>query len=274
VIGKGIIRFHAIYWPAMLLSAGVPLPTTVFVHGYVTIDGGKISKSLGNVVDPVELAARYGTAAVRYYLLREVPPAEDGDFTIERFIRAYNGDLADQLGNLLNRVVSMIGRYYAGAVPPPASRDDADRRLIELATALPDRVDAAMARFSPADALAAIWDLVGAANKYVGDVEPWVLAKARKSGGAAGATAEARLATALYNLAETLRLVAHYLIPFLPETAAAMATQLNIPLSTDQDWRTITLWGTFPAGTEVRPGGVLFPKLELPAEAGTTAPSA
>lgn len=274
VIGKGIIRFHAIYWPAMLLSAGVPVPTTIFVHGYVTIGGGKISKSLGNVVDPVELAARYGTAAVRYYLLREVPPAEDGDFTLERFIRAYNGDLADQLGNLLNRVVSMVGRYYGGAVPPPASRDDVDRRLINVAASLPDRVDAAMARFSPAEALAAIWELVGAANKYVGEVEPWVLAKARKTGGAAGAAAEARLATGLYNLAEALRLIAHYLIPFLPETAAGIARQLNIPLTTDQEWRTITLWGTFPAGTEVRPGGVLFPKLEMPAVADPPPPSA
>ena len=137
VIGKDIVRFHVIYWPAMLLSAGVPLPTAVFTHGFVNIGGRKMSKSLGNVVDPVELAQTYGTDALRYYLLREVSPFEDGDFTLERFIRSYNADLADQLGNLLNRVVSMVGRYYDGVVPTPGDRaeedEQADRRRAGVA---------------------------------------------------------------------------------------------------------------------------------------------
>jgi methionyl-tRNA synthetase len=266
VIGKGIIRFHAVYWPAMLLSAGVPLPTTIFVHGYVTVDGEKMGKSLGNVIDPVQLAEQYGSEAVRYYLLREIPATEDGDFTLERFIRAYNTDLADQLGNLLNRVLGMLGRYYDGVVPTPAAHNEVDQRLIAIAEELPARVDAAMARFTPHEALAAVWELVGAANRYVGEVEPWTLAKQRKAGGDAGAAAEARLATALYNLAETLRLVAYYCLPFLPATAAGIAAQLGIALDPRPDWADVTRWGQLPAGTKTQPAGVLFPKLELPAE--------
>jgi methionyl-tRNA synthetase len=262
VIGKGIIRFHAVYWPAMLLAAGVPLPSTIFVHGYVTVDGVKISKSLGNVIDPVELVRLYGTAAVRYYLLREIPATEDGDFTLERLVRAHNTDLADQLGNLLNRVLNMLGRYYDGAVPAATVREEVDERLIALAGTLPARVDAAMERFAPHDALAAIWELVAAANKYVGDVAPWTLATRVKAGDPA---AEARLATALYNLAEALRLTAYYVAPFLPSVAEGIAAQLGVTLEERPDWAAVTRWGQLPAGTRTQPGAVLFPKLELPA---------
>jgi methionyl-tRNA synthetase len=271
VIGKGIIRFHAVYWPAMLLGAGVPLPTTIFVHGYVTVEGDKISKSLGNTIDPVALAQQYGTDAVRYYLLREIPATEDGDFSLERFIRAHNTDLADQLGNLLNRVVSMVGRYYGGAVPTPGALAEADRALVAAAEGLRERVDAALARFAPHEALAAIWELVGAANKYVGAVEPWTLAKQRKAGGEAGAAAEGRLATTLYNLVEALRLIAHYCAPFIPATAEGIARQLGVRLETGGDWKQVARWGGHPAGTRVQPGGVLFPKLELPAAPAETA---
>ena len=133
VIGKGILRFHTIYWPAMLLSAGVLPPSQVFVHGYVTIEGAKISKSLGNVIDPVEFAERYGTEGLRYYLLREIRATDDGDFSQERFIRTHNGDLADQLGNLLNRVVNMVTRYYDGVVPAPHASEEIDRQLVAIA---------------------------------------------------------------------------------------------------------------------------------------------
>ncbi len=270
VIGKGIVRFHAIYWPAMLLSAGVPLPTTIFVHGYVTVGREKISKSLGNVVDPGALVEQYGTEAVRYYLLRELPAYEDGDFTIERFHRAYNADLADQLGNLLNRTVSMIGRYYGGVVPAPAGEADAvdraevDRALVATAEGVRGRVEAAMARFDPQAALEAIWELVGHANKYVAAVEPWTLAKRRKTDTADGDTqAEGRLATVLYNLVESLRLVAVYLTPFLPATSQGIASQLGVSLAAPAVWSEQTLrWGGYVAGTRVQPGGVLFPKLE------------
>jgi methionyl-tRNA synthetase len=260
VIGKGITRFHAVYWPAMLLSAGVPLPTTIFIHGYITLNGEKISKSLGNSIDPVEVATQYGTEALRYYLLREIKSTEDGDFTWERFIRAYNADLADQLGNLLSRLIGMVSRYYDGVVPEPGKLEETDRTLINTAETLSEQVDIAISRFAPHKALALIWDLISTANKYVVEVKPWVLAKQRQQDPAA----ETRLATTLYNLAETLRLVAHYCQPFLPDTAETIARQLGITLETDSEWAKVSSWGRYPAGKTVQPGHVLFPKLALP----------
>ncbi len=260
VLGKDIIRFHAVHWPAMLLSAGVPLPTDILVHSFITIDARKISKSVGQVIDPVELAAQYGVDALRYYLLREVRTTEDGDFTLERFVRAYHSDLADQLGNLLNRVVSMIGRYYGGVVPAPGKADAIDRNLVEAASGLGAYVEDALDRFLPHEALAAIWDVIGAANKYVDENEPWTLAKRRKS----DPRAEARLATALYNLVETLRLVAHYCAPFIPTAADGIARQLGLTISVEKGWEK---WGGYPPGTNVRSERVLFPKLEAPVEA-------
>lgn len=260
VIGKGITRFHAIYWPAILLSAGVPLPTTIFVHGYITVDGQKISKSLGNVIDPVALVEQYGTDALRYYLLREIRSFEDGDFTVERLAQAYNAQLADQLGNLLNRVVGMVTRYYDGVVPAPSVQVEEDQPFIGAAEALPAQIDGAVARFATHDALAAIWAFIGTANKYVIDVRPWEFAKRRHE----DTFAESRLRTTLYNLVEGLRLIAHYCIPFLPATAAAIANQLGVDLGTDAPDATRTRWGRYPAGTTLQPAGVLFPKLEMP----------
>ncbi len=266
VIGKGVIRFHAVYWPAMLLSANVPLPTTILVHDYVTINGGKISKSLGNTIDPVELVERYGTDALRYYLLREIPSTEDGDFTLERFIRAYNGDLADQLGNLLNRVVSMVNRYYNGIVPAPGPVEGVDIGLLAKAQLLRGKVETAVERFALNEGLDAIWDVISAANKYVADVEPWSLAKLRSSGDD-GEHAEERLRSVLYNLVETLRLVAYHCAPFLPAASEGIAQRLGISLNTGENTQDARLeagwseWGRYPAGTRVQPGHVLFPKL-------------
>lgn len=260
VIGKGITRFHAIYWPAMLLSAKVPLPREVLVHGYVTVNGQKMSKSLGNVLDPAWLAREYGTDPLRYYLLRGVPTVEDGDFNTERLVRIYNSELADKLGNLLNRVVSMIGRYFGGVVPAPGTAEGPDEGLVALNAGLPARIDAAMNRFAPGEALDVIWELVEATNKYVGATEPWVLAKRRKT----EPEAEARLATVLYNPIEALRLIATYCLPFIPGTAHAIAAQLGIALDETQPWAERTRWGGYRVGTTLQPGGVLFPKRELP----------
>ena len=260
VIGKGITRFHAIYWPAMLLSAGVPLPTTIFIHGYITLEGTKVSKSLGNVIDPVDLAETYGTDALRYYLLREVKATEDGDFTLERFIRTYNADLAGQLGNLLSRFAGMVERYYQGVVPAPGPAEGVDCDLIRVAGQLPQRVDTALAAFAPHEALAAIWELVGAANKYIAEVQPWVLAKQRGQ----NPQAETRLATALYNVAEALRLTAYLCAPFLPATAQRINRQLGLAPEVQGDWKKLSQWGQYPPQTEVRPGEVLFPKLDVP----------
>jgi methionyl-tRNA synthetase len=261
VIGKGIIRFHAVYWPAMLLSAGVPVPTQILVHSYVTLSGGKISKSLGNVIDPLELANQYGTDPVRYYLLREVRSTEDSDFTYERFIRAYNSELADQLGNLLQRVVSMVGRYFDKTVPAPGADEELDRSLLNVAGQLPEQVAAALNRFALHDAIGAVWELVGAANKYVEDTKPWELAKQRKASGPEAAQAAERLATTLYNLVEALRLIAHHLYPFLPGTAEKIANQLGIELERDGEWSRATAWGGYPVGRQLQPGGIIFPKI-------------
>jgi methionyl-tRNA synthetase len=261
VLGKDVIRFHAVYWPAMLLSAQVSLPTTVLVHGFITIGGQKISKSLGNVIDPAQLAADYGVEPLRYFLLREINPFADSDFTLERFLRACNTDLADQLGNLLNRTINMIQRYGDGIVPASGPLTAAEQSLIERAKALPGQVDAAVRGYTSNEALDAIWELVGAANRYVAETEPWVLAKARKAGDPGAA---ARLDTVLYTLAETLRLVAHLLAPFLPETAVRLVAQLGAPLDDTAPWATVTTWGQFPVGAQVQPGPVLFRKWEIP----------
>jgi methionyl-tRNA synthetase len=261
VIGKGIIRFHAVYWPAMLLSAGVPLPSTIFVHGYVTVGREKISKSLGNVVDPVELAARYGADALRYYLLRQIPATEDGDFTAERFVGVYNADLADQLGNLLNRTLNMVSRYYGGVVPAPGP-PAADSPLAELGARLRGRLEEALDRYAPHEALDAIWELVAAANRYVAEQQPWALAKRRALEGA-DAAAEERLAAVLALLVEALRLAAHACAPFLPATAEAIAHQLGTQLAGPGAWPAALDWGHYLTGAQVRPGGVLFPKHDL-----------
>jgi len=274
VIGKDILRFHAVYWPAMLLSAGLPLPTAIYVHGFITVEGVKVSKSLGNAIDPLALAATYGVDALRYYLLRHIRATEDGDFSLERFVRAHNADLADQLGNLLSRTLGMLGRYFGGVVPAPAGDDDADARLIAAAEGLPGRLDAAMERFLTHEALAAIWHLVDVANKYVVTVEPWTIAKRAKGAATPEEAAgyDARLRTVLYNLTEALRLIALCSRPFVPRTAAAVLDQLGLGADFDGDWREISRWGGYPAGTAVRPGPVLFPKLELPVAAGEQAP--
>ena len=260
VIGKDITRFHAIYWPAMLLSAGEPLPTTIFVHGFITAAGQKISKSLGNVIDPGVLVQQYGRDALRYYLLRKISATEDGDFTIEEFVRAYNADLADQLGNLLNRVLKMIQQYADGIVPAPGPLLETDQQLIDLAAEVTGQVREEMAQFNLHKAIAAIWRLIAATNKYIVEVEPWVLARRARTDNPDPAAAE-RLATVLAILAESLRLIAWHLAPFLPETAAALAQQLGICLALDRQWEAAQQWGTTVVGVQVQLNTVLFPKL-------------
>jgi methionyl-tRNA synthetase len=254
VIGKGILRFHAVYWPAFLLSAGAPLPTTLVVHGYLTVEGQKMSKSLGNVVDPAEIVQTYGQDALRYFLLRHTPAADDSDFARGRLELAYNSELADQLGNLLSRTVSMVVKYYDGVVPAPGIGDEHADRLAELGAGLAARVRDAVERLALHEALAAIWEMIGAANKYVVEVSPWTLAKARAAGDMAAGD---RLATALYALIETLRLAAILCEPFIPSAAARIAAQLGL----GDGWRGGSLgWGGYAPGARVQPGPALFPK--------------
>lgn len=264
-LGKGVIRFHAVYWPAMLLSAGLPLPETEFVHGYVNIAGIKMSKSLGNTVDPAELVRMYGRDAVRYFVLRGISPTRDADFIdVEGFhdqLKArYNADLANDLGNLVNRTVNMIGRFGAGVVPTPDKRFALDTSVEELATSLPERVHVAMVAYNPQFALETIWELVTRTNKYVEETAPWTLAKLTR-GGDAGASQQ--LDRVLYTLAEAVRVIATLLEPFVPDTAHRMRQQLGLSSNSTGTWIEQLRWGQIPTGTRVAAPEPLFPRLEV-----------
>ncbi len=260
VIGKDILRFHAVYWPAILLSAGEPTPTTINVHEFLSVEGQKISKSLGNVIDPIALVDRFGTDALRNWLLRDMPRTEDGNFTFQRLITRYNDDLANDLGNLVNRTVSMIGRYRDGVVPEPGAAHETDVELTRLAAALPARRHAALEDFDFRAALAAIWELVTRANKYVEESAPWTLAKSAKGGDEAAAR---RLDTVLYTLAESLRLIAWHLAPFLPGASGKIAVWLGVsPASEGRDWNELARWGGLLAGTRVAKPQPIFPRVE------------
>ncbi len=259
VIGKGITRFHAVYWPAMLMSAGLPTPTAIYVHGYVTAEGRKIGKSLGNAIDPRGLTERYGAEPVRFYLLRHVHAFEDGDVSEERLIRAFNADLASQLGNLLKRTTSMIERYCDGLIPAPAEAGELDAAMIGLATNMPARFEEAMARYATHEALDAAWEVLAAANKYVVEVEPWALFKRLEDDRAV----EAKLNTCLYTLAEAIRLVAYVASVAIPEASARTFENLGLTLETAGSWDDQARWGALRPGTVVAPGDALFPRLDV-----------
>ncbi|MDQ3855627.1 MAG: class I tRNA ligase family protein, partial [Chloroflexota bacterium] len=235
-------------------------PTAIYVHEYLTVEGQKISKSLGNVIDPVAVAERFGTEALRYWLLREMPRTEDADFTVERLITRYNSDLANDLGNLLNRTVSMLHRYCSGVVPAAHPTGHSELAFCSLADRLPGEVEAALDAFDFRSALTGIWELVTRANRYVEERAPWALARRVKEG---DATAEQELGTTLYTLAESLRLLAFHLAPFLPAAADKIATQLGIALETSGSWHDTTRWGGLPPGTHVAPPQPIFPRIEL-----------
>jgi methionyl-tRNA synthetase len=223
VIGKGIVRFHAVYWPAMLMSAGQPLPSTIFVHDYLTVGGKKLGKSLGNAIDPVSIVDKYGTDALRWWLVRDVARVGDADYTTERLIGRYHEDLANGLGNLVNRTVSMIHKYRGGTVPQLP--DPLPTGLLtDAIAAAPAAVDTAMDRFDFRRATAAVWRIVEEANRYVVEVEPWTLAKAERNGDADAGTT---LSNALALLIHAARVVADELTPFLPGSAERVAVQLG-----------------------------------------------
>jgi methionyl-tRNA synthetase len=252
VIGKGIIRFHAVYWPAMLLSAGLPMPTRILVHGYVTAEGRKIGKSTGNAVDPVPLAEKLGSDALRYFLLRHIRSTGDGDFSHARFRQAYESKLAGQLGNLVHRVLSMIERYCGGTTPaPPDGFVEADR-LLHTAKQLPEYVAGHLHAFAFDRALDEVWTFVADANRYVAEEAPWDLAKAAASSGSETATvSEAKLRGTLFSLSASLFTIAKCIVPLLPETARKLFQKLG---EIDR------CYGSAQAGRRIEVGMPLFPK--------------
>ncbi|MFB4316310.1 methionine--tRNA ligase [Actinomadura sp. 21ATH] len=222
LLGKGVLRFHAVYWPAMLLSAGQPLPTDILVHGYLTADGRKISKSGGAAVDPAELVERYGTDAVRWWLLREVPRAGDADFTADRLVHRSDDELANGVGNLVNRVVSMIHRYRDGEVPTGDVPAPEAQELEAAIRRAPDLVDASLADFDFRHATTAVWNIADQANRYINQVRPWELAKAERTG---DDHAGRRLDSVLATLVRSCQAIAEHLLPFLPDAASRIDLQ-------------------------------------------------
>ncbi|WP_027869421.1 methionine--tRNA ligase [Eubacterium sp. AB3007] len=255
LVGKEIVRFHSIIWPAMLMSLDVPLPKQVLGHGWLLIDGGKMSKSKGNVVDPVVLINRYGIDALKYFLLREYTFGQDGVFTNEVMLKRMNFDLANDLGNLVSRTAAMIEKYCGGIVPPATTEDDIDRELKTLAVGVAPKVEADMNRFAFNNALENIWTLVRRANKYIDEKTPWILAKdeARK----------AELDTCMHNLAESLRIIAILIYPYMHTTTEKINEQMGI--TGEILWENAMTFDLLD-GNRVNRGEPIFPRLDIEKE--------
>lgn len=252
LIGKDILRFHTIYWPIMLMALGLELPKQVFGHGWLLVDGGKMSKSKGNVVDPVVLVNEFGVDPVRYYLLKEIPFGSDGLFNNEIFIKKVNSDLANDLGNLLSRTIAMVNKYFDGVIQAPTCKEDIDDELINLALDTPKKVEKAMDELRIPEALEEIWTLIGRGNKYIDETTPWILAKDEEK--------RDRLGTVLYNLLESLRFISVLMTPFLTETSEKMNAQLNTELTT---WDSLASFDGTKAGGHVVKGDVIFPRIDV-----------
>ncbi len=257
MVGKEIVRFHSIIWPAMLMSVGAPLPKKVFGHGWLLLGGGKMSKSKGNVVDPYILAGRFGVDALRYFLMREFPLGSDGNFSNELLISRINSDLANDYGNLLSRTVAMAVKYFDGTLSTERVDDPMDCELKTMACELRGKYEKLMDTFQTQAALEEVFKVISRANKYIDETAPWVLAKDEAN--------KPRLATVMYNLLETLRICTQLLTPFMPESTVKAADQIGVPEEL-RTWDAAGEWGALTADVTVHKGDTLFPRIDMDKE--------
>ncbi len=257
LVGKEIVRFHTIIWPAILMALDLPLPKQVYGHGWLLLEGGKMSKSKGNVVDPVVLCDRYGVDAIRYFLLREVPFGADGVFTNEALINRINSDLANDLGNLLSRTSSMVGKYFGGRLPEAQAAGDFDDSLTELAGETKALVEASMDAMQFSTALTDLWKFVSRTNKYIDETAPWVLAKDECNA--------PRLGRVMYNLCEALRHISVMLAPFLPDTSDKIAAVLGLS-DGQRTWQSLEKWGALCPTAEIGKTEPIFPRIDAEKE--------
>lgn len=258
VVGKEIVRFHSIIWPAMLMALDMPLPKQIFGHGWLVINGGKMSKSVGNVVDPNVLVDKYGVDAIRYFLMREIAFGQDGNFNNEALIQRINSDLANDLGNLVSRTVGMIEKYFDGKLPAERTATAFDADLKATAAEILPKVEENMDQMHFSDALMEIWNLIRRTNKYIDETQPWILCKEEEK--------KAELANALYHVAESIRIISILIQPFMPLTPAKIWEQLNITEGDMTQWESTKTWGLLPVELSVQKGETLFPRIDMKKE--------